>query len=45
MRPNRHLAKLQVAAKKTGKPVNGWNIPPMNLADFGTEYGERAVVA
>ena len=39
------LAKLQVAAKKTGKRVNGWNILPMNLANFGTEYGERAVVA
>ncbi len=39
------LAKLQVAAKKTGKQVNGWNILPMNLANFGTEYGERAVVA
>ena len=39
------LAKLQEAAKKTGRPVNGWRIPPMNLANFGTAYGERAVVA
>ena len=34
------LAKLQAAAKKTGKPVNGWNILPMNLANFGTDYGD-----
>jgi hypothetical protein len=39
------LAELQVAAKKTGKLVNGWSILPMNLANFGTEYGERAVIA
>ena len=39
------MAKLQAAAKDTGKPVNGWSILPMNLADFGTDYGTRAVVA
>jgi hypothetical protein len=39
------MAKLQAAAKETGKPVNGWNIPPMNVANFGTDYGLRAVVA
>lgn len=39
------IAKLQAAAKKTGTPVNGWNIPPMNVANFGTDFGERAVVA
>lgn len=39
------LAKLQAAAKDTGKPVNGWNILPMNLADFGTDYGVRGIVA
>jgi len=39
------LAKLQAAAKETGKPVNGWNVPPMNVANFGTDYGLRAVVA
>ena len=39
------LATLQAAAKETGKPVNGWNILPMNLAAFGTDYGLRAVIA
>jgi hypothetical protein len=39
------LEKLQAAAKKTGKPVNGWSVPPMNLANFGTDYGVRAVIA
>ncbi len=39
------LAKLQEAAKKMGKPINGWSVPPMNLANFGTDYGVRAVVA
>ena len=39
------MGKLQAAAKETGKPVNGWNIPPMNVANFGTDYGLRAVVA
>jgi hypothetical protein len=39
------LEKLQADAKKTGKPINGWNMLPMNIANFGTAYGERAVVA
>lgn len=39
------LAKLEAAAKKTGEPVNGWNSLPRNLADFGTDYGTRGVVA
>jgi len=39
------MARLQAAAKETGKPVNGWNIPPMNVANFGADYGLRAVVA
>jgi len=39
------VAKLQAASKETGKPVNGWNVPPMNVANFGTDYGLRAVVA
>ena len=39
------LTKLHTAAMKTGRPVNGWNIPPLNLANFGTDYGVRAVVA
>jgi len=39
------LTKLRAAAKQMGKPVNGWSVPPMNLANFGTAYGVRAVVA
>jgi hypothetical protein len=39
------LARLQAAAKDGGKKVNGWSIFPMNLADFGTDYGFRGVVA
>ena len=39
------LERLQAAAKTWGKPVNGWNVPPMNVGDFGTDYGFRAVVA
>ncbi len=39
------LEKLQAAAKKAGDLVNGWNILPKNLANFGTDYGTRAVVA
>ena len=39
------LEKLQAAAKTWGKHVNGWNVPPMNVGEFGTDYGFRAVVA
>ena len=39
------LEKLQAAAKTAGKPVNGWQIPPMIVGEFGTDYGFRAVVA
>jgi hypothetical protein len=39
------LEKLQAASKETGAPVNGWNVPPMILGNFGTDYGARAVVA
>ena len=39
------LEKLQAAAKTAGKPVNGWQIPPTKLGEFGTDYGFRAVVA
>ena len=41
----RAMEKLQVASKEAGKPINGWNVPPMNLANFGTDYGIRAIVA
>jgi hypothetical protein len=39
------LAKIQAEAKVTGKLVNGWNILPMNLGNYGTDYGVRAVIA
>ena len=39
------LAELQDAAKKAGVVVNGWNQLPSNIANFGTDYGTRAVVA
>ena len=39
------LATLQEAAKTAGTPVNGWNIPAKDLANFGTDYATRAVVA
>jgi len=38
------VEQLQAAGKKFGKPANGWNIPPTNVGDFGTDYGFRAVV-
>jgi hypothetical protein len=39
------MEKLQAAAKTAGKPVNGWNIVPMTIGKFGTDYGLRAVVS
>jgi hypothetical protein len=39
------LEKLQEAAKNSGKPVNGWQVPPSILGKFGTEYGIRGIVA
>lgn len=39
------LEKLQAAAKDAGAPVNGWRVTPMNLGNFGSDYGTRAVVA
>jgi hypothetical protein len=39
------VEKLQAASKNAGAPVNGWNVPPMNVGKYGTDYGERAVVA
>ncbi len=39
------IAGLQEAAKTAGKPVNGWQFFPKNLANFGTDYQGRAIVA
>ena len=39
------LAKLNAAAKNLAKPVQGWQVPPAKVADAGTDYGLRAVIA
>jgi hypothetical protein len=39
------LEKLAAGSKESGKGVNGWHVPPPNLANFGADYGTRAVVA
>jgi hypothetical protein len=39
------VAKLEAAAPNIGTRVNGWNIPPMNTGDFGTDYQSRAIIA
>jgi hypothetical protein len=39
------VAKVQAAAPKIGTMVNGWNIPPMNTGNFGTDYQTRAIIA
>jgi hypothetical protein len=39
------VAKVQAAAPSIGTKVNGWNIPPMNTGNFGTDYQTRAIVA
>ncbi len=39
------FAKLTEAAKNVAKPVEGWQVPPAKVADAGTDYGLRAVVA
>jgi hypothetical protein len=39
------VTQLVAGAKEIGTPVNGWRIPPMTLADFGTDYKVRSEVA
>jgi hypothetical protein len=39
------VAKVQTEGPKIGTRVNGWNILPMNIANFGTDYQTRAIVA
>jgi hypothetical protein len=36
---------LHKKAKQMGTPVNGWHIPKMNIAAFGTDYETRAFIA
>jgi hypothetical protein len=39
------LAQLRQRAEGAGKGINGWRIPPMNLGNYGSDYGPRAVIA
>ncbi len=39
------LAQLRQRAQEAGKGVNGWRMPPMNLGNYGSDYGVRAVIA
>lgn len=39
------LAKLNAATTENGAPVNGWRVPPMNVGNFGSDYGTRAVIS
>ena len=39
------LAALQGEARQMGAAVNGWRIPKMNIAAFGTDYDARAFIA
>jgi hypothetical protein len=41
----RAVAKVGAAAKEAGTPANGWRVPPMTVADFGTDYELRAEIA
>lgn len=39
------LEELRTTAGQIGELVNGWQIPPKAVGDFGTDYELRAVVA
>ena len=39
------IAALQENAKQMGRLVNGWRMPPMNMAAFGNDYQTRALIA
>ena len=41
----RAIAALNAKAKEMGTAVNGWRIPKMNIAAFGTDYDTRAFIA
>ena len=40
-----HAAIAAAANKARGPNVNGWEVPPSNIGDYGTNYTLRAVVA
>jgi hypothetical protein len=39
------VAQLGASGKEVGTPANGWRVLPMTLADFGTDYDLRGVIA
>jgi hypothetical protein len=39
------LTKLTESAKKMASPVNGWQVAPPKIADAGTDYGLRGLIA
>jgi hypothetical protein len=39
------VASLGASAKEVGTQINGWRMPAMTVADFGTDYKLRAEVA
>jgi hypothetical protein len=39
------VERIGAGAKDLGTSVNGWRVPPLNLAEFGTDYNLRAEVA
>ncbi len=39
------MTSLQASTEDMGKSANGWRIMPMNIGNFGTAYGLRAVIA
>ena len=39
------VAQLGTAAREIGTSANGWRVPPMTVADFGTDYELRGEIA
>jgi hypothetical protein len=39
------VGKMGAAAKEIGTSENGWRVPPVTLADFGTDYELRGEIA
>jgi hypothetical protein len=42
---SRAIAALNDKAKEMGTSVNGWRIPRMNIAAFGTDYETSVLIA
>lgn len=39
------LAEIREAGRDFGRPVNGWRLPPEDVARFGADYETRAIIA